>query len=98
MSEGFPPEPVEEIVRDHIIRGKDPRDPAASRNGVKTRSYVAVIGPALLVFFATQALAVPRPYSYGAIGVALVVATKAVTNPINDAAEEWNEREGGNEQ
>lgn|GEM_PF-3881668 len=83
----------ERLVREYIIAGQDPRDPAASRNGVKTRAMFAAIAPAVIAVAVTAVLPGPEWLTVSVPLCVLAVTVPFVTGPINDACEEWDRRE-----
>lgn len=84
---------VDDLVREHIIRGRDPRDPAASQNGVKSRTMVLVLSLMTAVFLGAGFVGMPYYVGAATAGMLTYVLIKLVVAPINDACEEWNERE-----
>jgi len=84
---------IDRLVREYVIAGDDPRDPAASRNGVKTRAFVAVIAPSVLALGVLAALEASQLAQVGVPVALLLVTTRLVSDTINDACEEWDRRE-----
>jgi hypothetical protein len=83
----------ERLVREYVIAGRDPRDPAASRNGVKSRAMFAAIAPAVLALGVTAVLPGPEWLTVSVPLCVLAVTVPLVTGPINDACDEWEQRE-----
>lgn len=77
-------------VRRHIVRGRDPRDPAASSNGVKTRAMVAVFGPTLAVWGVGSALPLPSLTTATLAALTAALCVGAVRAGVEDAAAEWD--------
>jgi len=84
---------VDQVVQNWVIASDDPRDPAASRNGVKMRALVAALAPSLVVLWTLAVLQAPQLAQVLVPIALLLVSVKAVAGPINDACEEWDARE-----
>lgn len=84
---------VDGLIRRYVIGDRDPRDPAASRNGVKTRTY----GLMILALWVPAALSVHLPLptlaDVALIGGVAFVTMRRLTQTVNDVGDEWTRRE-----
>ncbi|MFC4247236.1 hypothetical protein ACFOZ7_09540 [Natribaculum luteum] len=79
---------IETIVDKLVIRGDDPREPHASRSGMKLRAVAVAITPAVALLAIAIALEVPSVIATVGPIVLLVVGVKLVACRINERIQE----------
>ena len=80
-----------------VIRGDDPREPHASKSGMKLRALAVAAVPAIAALVLATALEAPDTISLFLPGALLVVAVKAVTGPINERIDALEDGGAANE-
>lgn len=81
------------LIRRYVIAGRDPRDPVATKNGVKDRARLAILVPPVATYVLLYNLGVPSYWMAGAGAGVFYIALRAVTRTINEVADEFRDRE-----